>query len=98
MASQLHFLLRLSLFTYTEFPLQNTKIAQAQTLAEAKGAKQLVIFKTSRGVNYLSKCDIKEVLEFLMIKVEEEIAVRKAWLPAQSMIPKLPMAMAEIMK
>ena len=89
MASQLHFLLRLSLFTNTkarlcsklsvmENTLQNTKIAQAQALAEAKGAKQLVICKTSRGVNYLSKWDIKEVLEFLMMKVEEEKAVRKA--------------------
>ena len=46
----------------------------------------------------LRNCDIKEVLEFLKMKVEEEEAMRKTWLPDQSKIPKLPMALEEIMK
>ena len=60
-----------------EYSLQNTHIAQAQAMAEAKGAKQLVISKTSRGVNYLSNWDIKEVSEFLKMTVDEEEAMRK---------------------
>ena len=79
-----------------ECSLKNTHIAHAQAMAEAKGAKQLVICKTSRGVNYLRYWDIKEVLEFLKMKVEEEEAMRKTWLRDQSMIPKHPMAMEEI--
>ena len=81
-----------------EYSLQNIHITQAQAMAEEKGAKQLVICKTRRGVNYVSNWDIKEVLEFLKMKVEEEEAMRKTWLPDQSRIPKLPLAMEEIMK
>ena len=42
-----------------EYSVQNTHMAQAQAMAEEKGAKQLVI----------SNWDIKEVLEFLKMKV-----------------------------
>ena len=81
-----------------EYSLQNTHIAQAQAMAEGKGAKQLIICKTIQGVNYLSNWDLKEVLEFLKMKIEEEEAMRNTWLPDKSRIPKLPMAMEKIMK
>ena len=102
MASKLHFLLRLSLFTYTKAklaiscvlsfwswsPLSRTLtlVRPKQWPRQTKGFKQLVICKTSRGVNYLSNWDIMEV------------AMRKTLLPDQSMIPKLLMAPEEIMK
>ena len=102
MASQLYFLLRLSLFTCTKAKLAIscvvsfwswstlsrtlTLVRPKQWPRQTKGFKQLVISKTSRGVNYLSNWDIKEV------------AMRKTLLPDQSMIPKLLMAMEEIMK
>ena len=80
-----------------EYSLQNPHIGPAQAMAEAnKGIQAAGICKTSRGVNYLSNWDIKEVLEFLKMKVEEEEAMRKTWLCDQSMIPKHPMAMEEI--
>ena len=60
----------------------NTHVAQAH-MAEAKGAKQLVICQTSREVNFLSNWDIREVLKILKIKVEEEEVMRKTWVIRQ---------------
>ena len=62
-------------------------------MAEAKGAKQLVICQTSREVNLLSNWDIREVLKILKIKVEEEEAMRETWVHDQTKMP-----MEDIMK
>ena len=70
----------------------NTHVAQAH-MAEAKGAKQLVICQTSREVNFLSNWDIREVLKILKIKVEEEEAMRETWVHDQTK-----MTMEDIMK
>ena len=58
-----------------EYSIHNIHVASAQAMAEASGSQQIIICKTSRGIEYKGNWDINSMMEDVKKEEEEKEAV-----------------------
>ena len=81
-----------------EYSIHNVHVAAGQALAEASGAEQITLCKTSRGIEFKGNWDIKSMLEEVKKEEDEKEAVAMDWVPDKDSIPALPMSLEDVIK